>query len=350
MIRIVRSFLAALACLALAGGCGKSGSGGSGLVGPGPGGGGGGPFSFTVDGLGWSGDPLVAGQGASVVSPGAYLVMATRASGSAYTFAGLTLFNIGGTGTYPLGVNATNFGGWFVLGNASAGWWTPLNGSAGTVTITTLTATRIAGTFACVVDSLHGTARGTHVIASGSFDYPILANSVGPLPDHAGSSLAATVDGAYWNAATVFGFVTGSSPTFIVSGGSLDESMSITVPAITGAGTYPIALAGPRSSLGVTDGAAGVQWGGAVVPGPGGTYVPADSGAVVVTSYTATRIKGTFGARLARTAGSGPNKVLTGGSFDIGIPPPAARAAVAGITPMDARLRAIEMTRAAQAR
>src|SRR5689334_6953682 len=144
-------------------GCGsKASSGPGGLAPPPPGGGASGPspLSMTVNGQPWNADPLAAGVGVTVATPGTYILVAIRGLGTAATGAIFTLSNIGVPGTYDLGVSATNFGGSFSFASATGEWWTPPSGSAGSVTITTLTTTRIAGTFSCTVDSLSSDAHG----------------------------------------------------------------------------------------------------------------------------------------------------------------------------------------------
>jgi hypothetical protein len=73
----------------------------------------------------------------------------TRASGGRSSLT-VTLTNIDAPGTYPLGVNLTGFGGTATVGQRSDGWGTPLRGAAGdagSVVVTSRTATRIKGTF-----------------------------------------------------------------------------------------------------------------------------------------------------------------------------------------------------------
>ena len=94
---------------------------------------------MTVDGQPWRRGPAGGGRWVTVGTPGLYILIASRRVGTALTYTGLELYNIGGPGTYDLGVSFTNFGGGFTFGDATGAWWTPPSGAAGSVTITTLT-------------------------------------------------------------------------------------------------------------------------------------------------------------------------------------------------------------------
>lgn len=310
---------AALALVAVLAGCGGGGS--SGIAGPG---GASGPMSARVDGVQWNADELGGGLAAGHPVLGMYTIPGRRTSGGTPEFLDLTLYNVAGPGTYPLGVNSTTFGGGAIFGNANAAWNTPLSGMAGTATVTTLTATRIAGTFAFQAAPLSGTATGTRVVTEGTFDYPIMASGVtGPLPDNAGSFVHASVDGAAWNGATIASIHnTTGTPSLIVGASTVTHQLNVTISGITSPGTYPIAFS-PYCLVTWSELGSGHSWGGSgtIV---GSTYVSNDSGTVVVTSLTSTRVRGTFSGKLAPS----PSNAATGfryilnGEFDCGLPAP----------------------------
>ena len=308
---IAEALLGATIVALLTTGCGsKASSGPGGLAPPPPGGGTSGPspLSITVNGQPWSADPLAAGVGVTVAVPGAYGISATRTVGSTTTVALFFLWNIGGPGTYDLGVNATNFGGTFGFGSATDVWSTPLSGAAGSVTITTLTPTRIAGTFACTLDSVSGTAHGQLAITNGSFDFPIVSNTAGPLPANAGSRLSATVDGKVWNGAEIMTLRSGTGGSNVIcSADNLAGNLGLGIAAATAPGTYAI---GSAAGVVFSDVSGARTWGGA----------PGDSGAIVITSVSPSRIKGTFGGRLAATAGTSASMHIVDGTFDLGLP------------------------------
>ena len=114
-------------------------------------------------------------------------------------------------GTYPLGVNTgTNAGGIASVTDAPAVWSTPLNGAAGTVTITARTATRIAGTFQFSAAPILGGGPNV-VVTAGEFDITP-SGGLPPLPTAAPSLVTATLGGNAWNGATIVGIAGG--PTF----------------------------------------------------------------------------------------------------------------------------------------
>ena len=132
-----------------------TGGGGGGGSGGGGGGGGGGTsgFTATVDGGAWTAasGSIVAREDVSPSPPGTFTISGEMVAGlTNVTIIQLTLYNIKGTGTYPVGVTPTIFGGAGMVtsstGTSATVYSTPNSGAAGTVTITTLTATRIAGT------------------------------------------------------------------------------------------------------------------------------------------------------------------------------------------------------------
>ncbi len=301
--------------------CGCGGGGSSGVAGPQ---GATGPMSARIDGVQWNGDELGGGLAASHPLLGMYVIPGRRTSGGTPEFLDLTLYNVAGPGAYPLGVNSTTFGGGAIYGNANAAWNTPLNGMAGTAVVTTLTETRIAGTFAFQAEPLSGTAAGTRVVTEGTFDYPIIASGVtGPLPDNAGSLVHASVDGAAWNGATIVALHnTTGTPSLIVGASTVATQLNLTISGITGPGTFPIAFS-PYCLITWTELGTGHSWGGSgsIV---GSSYVSNDSGSVVVTSLTSTRVRGTFSGKLA----PGPSNAATGyryvlnGEFDCGLPAP----------------------------
>jgi hypothetical protein len=102
---------------------------------------------------------------------GSYLLsgVETAASARAITF---SFSGIAGPGTYPLGVDGVSVAGGIgsVSVSATNVWTTGLTGGSGTITITSLTTTRIAGTFTFTANAAGGNATGTQSITNGSFD------------------------------------------------------------------------------------------------------------------------------------------------------------------------------------
>jgi hypothetical protein len=159
-MKIVRTAIASLALVAAA--CSgddegdPTGPNGNGNVN------GDGNVTATVNGVSWrsarAGDRVTRnGQfyGISAVNPPYALV--------------LGIGNVTGPGTFSLNL-ATGNGSSAIISNATGGWGTAFSGGTGTVTVTVLTASRIAGTFSFDAVPGSGSATGTMQVRNGTFD------------------------------------------------------------------------------------------------------------------------------------------------------------------------------------
>ncbi|MGH7468953.1 MAG: hypothetical protein ACRENP_13445 [Longimicrobiales bacterium] len=269
-------------------------------------------LTARIDGAAWASEGSVAL--AVLGGPGLYVISGSQLTANGYIMS-ISLYNIPGTGTYPLGVGVTIPGGSVVLSNASGGWASPQSGADGTINITTLTSNRMEGTFNYVVNALTGSATGTRTVTDGVFQLPVRSQgTVGPLPDNAGSKVSATIAGAAWNAAVVVSSLSpGTSSSFVVAANNNARGLSISLGNIPGPGTYALAGGTPARQIGVTNvvNSTANVWSSL---GPGG------NGSVTITSITATRIRGTFSATLGPAQGSSTVGALTvtNGSFDLG--------------------------------
>jgi hypothetical protein len=293
-----------LALVALAA-CGSESDPNNGGGGGGGGGGTSGNITATVDGQAW--ESTVTSEQAQVGPLGAITIQGTWANSTTIT---LNLYNIDEPGTYPLGVTAANVGGSGVVSTTTGrSWFTPGSGAAGTVTLTTLTANHIVGTFSFNAEPLGGGATGTKAVTGGSFDL-ILAGNLVTLPDNQGSITLGSVNGAPWNAATSFMTLTGGS--LVINASNTSYIIGVVVTSWPGAGTFDVGLLPGKAAVS------------AVVPttgtGPSWVAGPENSGTFTVTSLTATRITGTLSATLNPLAGSGASGTLTltDMAFDIG--------------------------------
>jgi len=298
-----------------------SGGGASGTTGPGSG-----NARYymraNIDGAAWAEDDFGASTvGARWVGAGLYTI--TGYSSPLNTTVLLTLTTIRGPGTYPLGVNFGVPGGTAQVSNVSSGWTTRLSGSAGTITITSLTNTEIIGTFTFVANGvLNAPTTSTKTVTSGTFDLPVAAaGAVGPVPDNAGSIISGTIGGQPFNLATI-AVTTGQTRdtkgqligTTLVFGGSTDtQGMGASVSGITGIGTYPLTNASPATTMNasLTNGAAIQSWNSGVSTSP--------VGGITITSWSTTRAKGTFSATLSGAIGTS-SVINVSGSFDVGLP------------------------------
>jgi hypothetical protein len=267
-----------------------------------------GPMSAKIDGAAWAANVPYATAQAVASLPGAFIISGTSVgTGGGGLSILLSLYNVDGPGTYALGAGQTVFGGIASIGETTGGWGTPLTGAAGTVTITALSATQIAGTFSFTADASVGGATGTRVVTEGQFDLTLPGTALDPVPDNAGGRASATFDGAPFAPSTIV--VNDSGGNLIVALGNIDRSLQVYITTFAGAGTYALSTTAPARTIQAAAGTA--AW------GIGGVT----SGTIEVTSATATRVAGTFTATLDATGGTtatGP--IAVSGSFDVGMP------------------------------
>jgi hypothetical protein len=276
-----------------------------------PGGNPGGITNFTakIDGVAWAPTTAVT---AINPSPGLYSLSALRVGGAnAYTMV-FQLYNIRGPGTYQLGAITSVFGGSANLSlPPSGGWSTPLNGTAGELVITTLTPTRMVGTFRFDAEPQAGST-GTRNVTEGVMDIPI-SGTGGVAAANQGSKLTGNIGGTFAAAGVNHILGTGSNPTLTITATNGTRNLTISLANMTGVGTYALSAATPVRSVQVSGqpGNLTATWGSQVAGG---------SGSVEITSVTATRIIGSFNATLAALAGGASGTLTASGSFELGRP------------------------------
>jgi hypothetical protein len=287
------------------------GGGGTDPNGGGGGGGGGGAFGMTarIDGAAWA--PSFAASGAHG-SAGVwnFVGVSTAAGGSSIM---ISLYNIRGPGTYPLGVNVTGIGGIAQVIKGSKGWGTALTGVAGTITIDTVSNTRLVGTFSFSAVGISGGATGTVEVTEGVFKVAVTTiGNPGTLPDNAGHRLTVSSGDKDYNAGTISASFPNDTSMIVASSNTVD-GLGIQLAGIHGTGSYALSASSPLHVLTFStyDGANFSVWGG----------VAGDVGSIVITSLTASRIQGTFNVTLQPSTGpaaTGPINLV--GDFDLGIP------------------------------
>jgi hypothetical protein len=273
-------------------------------------------FTAKIDGASWVSAGGVERTGVSLVLPGVYILTGTNLGGSTPYSITISLYNIIGPGTYPLGVGSSVPGGSAVVTTSTGGWYTAQTGADGTIKITTLTSTRMEGTFSFTAVAPSGGAPPTRRVTDGSFIVEVKAQgTVGPLADNAWSKVTATIDGAPYNAANVSNAFNPSTGLFNIAANSSNRFMAISlvdVPA-TAVGTYALGPASPNRRLTVT------VLTGTEVTGFYSSSAAGGSGSLTISSLTATRIKGTFTATLGTAGGSATGTMaVTNGTFDLG--------------------------------
>jgi hypothetical protein len=236
-------------------------------TGPDGSGSGNGQFRYTakIDGAAWASDAGVERVGVPVTLPGIYAMTGTKLGTNGYTVI-ITLYNIPGPGTYPLGVGPSVAGGNALISTVAGGWKTAQTGT------------------------------------------------VGALPDNAGGKVSATLNGVSYNASDVSGIYSASNTGILtVVGNNNTRSIAISLGGIAANTTGTFSLNGPLSrtiSMSVLNGTQ--------LQGTYSSALSGGSGSVTITSFTATRIKGTFTATLAPGPNTTGTVTITNGTFDIG--------------------------------
>jgi hypothetical protein len=283
-------------------------------------------MTASIDGAAWQEDPVsAAAVGAVWAGPGLYTI--TGYSSASATTIAITLNTIRGPDTYPFGVNIGVAGGTAQVSNTSSGWTTRLSGAAGTITITLLTQTEIAGTFSFVANGLlNAPATSTKNVTSGTFDLPIKAfGTIGPVPANAGSVITGTIAGQPFNMATITTSLSATrgnqgqtiGTTLIFGGGTETMGIGAAVAGINGAGSYALGPGTVANGFNSTTMNASLTNGSAIQ-----AWNSSDStsfGVVTISSFTNTRIKGTFTANLGPAIGTSA-RINISGAFDLGVP------------------------------
>lgn len=296
--------------------------GGSGPNAPGGGGGGGTGFTAKIDGQSWQAEALGVSAAAVPGVPGGVVIVGAQTSAGVTRGLTINLFNVSGPGTYALGVSSDVLGGTGSVGEGTGtgnaqSWITDNTGSAGTITLTTLSGGRIAGTFSYVAAPGHSnTVGGIRTVTDGSIDLPFGGTLV-PVPANVGSTLSAQLGSQAYNASTVNAVAhdpLGGSGLQL-SSLNKDHGVSFTLSGVSAPGTYALSNSGTARLMG-----AGHNGGDADHCCWGGGNTGADVGSVTITSLTADRVKGTFSATLQPVPGKPATTPLTvtSGTFDVG--------------------------------
>ena len=263
-----------------------------------------------IDGVDWNPELAVTAINASA---GLYSISAFRSTGSNNFSMVFTLYNITGPGTYLLGVGVFAFGGTALISQVGTdGWSTPLNGVAGQIVITTLSATQMVGTFTFTATPLLGGAGASKSVTQGVFDIPVSGTGgVVSATGNQGSSLTGNVGGTFVASSALVTLTTGGTPVLTIVGNNGVRALSISLGNMTAPGTYTLS-ATPSRTINVS-GAPSIPLAAWMSELTGG------SGSVVITSVTATRIMGTFTATLIPVPASGAvGNLAVSGTFNLG--------------------------------
>lgn len=127
-----------------------------------------GSWTVQIDGPTW------VASGTVTVTKGASNFIGLGGSGYAgsipYSLI-LSIANATGPGTHSFNIyGGGGDGSSLIIGGTNGGWGTAFQGGSGSVTITVLTATRIAGNFTATLVPGSGAATGTKAALNGQFD------------------------------------------------------------------------------------------------------------------------------------------------------------------------------------
>lgn len=320
-MRWYRSAAFVVAGLGVVLGCGGGPTNPNGGGGGGGGGGGSGThLTANLDGIAWAASTAAGGTTGVLVSPndGRYLLGGTDViNGGPSTTLGLIFGPIDTLGTYPLGVDGVTIAGGMgtvTEGTGAKTWSTPLDGVSGTITITSITTTRIAGSFSYTAAGLTGGATGNRVVTSGDFDLPFTGGTgtLPATPDSVGGSFTASFNGTPWSAAIQSSSRNANNGLLLISGINTASFLTITTALPAGPGTYTMDNANGHQLLVYAGSGQGAVccWG-----------VLGDTGTMHLTSLTTTRARGTLTATLSPKPGTAASGTLTitNGSFDVGL-------------------------------
>ncbi|MCC7052955.1 MAG: hypothetical protein IT355_06770 [Gemmatimonadaceae bacterium] len=297
LARLRRLEVLAVSTLTLAA-CGGGGGGGP------TGGGTTGSMSASIDGTSWSSTTASA-----TATPGGIFTLTGVQAGSGVGVT-MTIYHIGAPGTYPLGVGSTVAGGLASVVEGTSGWSTPLSGAAGTVTVTSVSPTRIGGSFAFTAPRVTGASGlATRAITTGLFDVPVSGPATLVVPDNAGGKMTWGVGSTAHTASSIASVSAPSAGVLTFAGSNTAQTLSIIVSEYTGTGIY-ILGSGASRSVRLTQVAPGGVWGGTNA---------STTGSLTVTTATASRIIGSLSVTLQPVGGTTGGTVRVFATFDIGI-------------------------------
>ncbi len=278
-------------------------------------------MTAVIEGVQWQSGSGPLTSPAQTTGPGGYVVTGTSQAGGTLRSISLTLMNVPGPGTYPLGTGANVSGGTAIVADPTGGWLTPLSGEAGSITITTLSTTRLVATFSFVAEATSGGATGTRTVTGGTVDVPVsVVVAGGPVPERSRNRVTASFGGVAWHAATVSSTGPLGSGTFSFGASNTRHQLTVALTGFAGVGTYPL---GGSGAMRVASVQVSAPVGGSLT-GPGCCWnggLAGASGTLSVTAATPQRIQGTFSFTLPPQPGTGATAplVLTGGTFDLGL-------------------------------
>ena len=313
-----RSNLAALAAcmlLPLLGGCdkstGESGGGGSGLT-------------AKYEGEAWEAQAIGIYCQALGSAPGCFNFGGTQVKAGISTSIIVTVYNVADTGTYPLGTDASVYGGYAQAGQSTGegggkanSWITDGTGMDGEIHISKIGAGHLTATFKYVaIPGKNNPLTVNRTITEGKVDLDYSGTPVPVLGKH-GGFVRASLGGKPYNAATLYVSMLdlNGNPGLTINTTTSLNGVSILLAGVTGKGVYNVIHMQPNPrSVNVGRNSSSAEnccWG-----------AEGDVASVEITEFGPARVKGTFKGTLVPAAGKPATTSLTvtDGTFDIGIP------------------------------
>jgi hypothetical protein len=168
----------------------------------------------SIGGVPWTAVSSTITAGAATPGRPGSLTFEGRSTANPARSVAFSIARIPGPGTYPIGVNLSSAtGATATVTEGTRSWATPLTGAAGSLTITSITAARVAGSFAFSADPASGTTAAPVEVTNGTFDVPLSTGFVAATPREMGGTLSMSIGGVsgVWNAATAAATISGSS-------------------------------------------------------------------------------------------------------------------------------------------
>lgn len=271
-----------------------------------------GSLTATIDGTPWvSTSQAATSYVFAGITPGLLILNASRKDGATTTNLWMLLGYVSGPGTYPLGVSHYTVAGGAASvvqdsGQSRVIWATPIERVIGSVTITSLTDSRVTGTFhfdAALSGSADPSPITTRSVTDGTFDLGRPPEFTPAKPPDVGNIVQATVDDSAWYAADVLVTVDTPDVHITAHNSSLRLWVTLDQPIVAGA-TYHVTDG--HHSIALSKGTK--SW---------GDDAPGTSGTITITELSETRAAGTFQATLGPGLGASEPIVITNGQFNV---------------------------------
>ena len=291
-----RSFIVSLVTvLAACGGDGPSGPVGGGQFGT---------FSAVIDGVPWAANGLYM---TAAAQPGGIFTFGGQNVATGGIILSMTLYHIGAPGTYPLGVTSTVPGGSASITLLPNILWSDLTGSSGTVNVTAVSPSNIAGTFSFTASPMPGSSGPNKSVTQGQFNINFPSPGSLTIAPNAGSTFGGLLAGQSWNAATIVNVVHPSSGTLNIGASNDRYSVTINIGGFTGVGIHTLGSVVGKTMM-VIDLGTSQSYGGSQ---------STSAGTVQITAYNSNRVQGTYNATLQRLSPAG--SITLSGSFNVGL-------------------------------